>query len=456
MPLSDFPVNLEIDTEIENGYRWVRKFISDREWERRKKEIEDHLGDAFKNDEPISQSLMEGTLLVIQRDQIGWYLYLVHTFLYEPHKYEYYQGARVLPIFKRLGVDLDLVQRVEGIDKKMRDLLRKRSSEADAILFEVLVALIWTRNGWKVRIIEEGKAGKTPDFSVSKGAKQWQVECKRQKKTSDYAYRETQKRQILISHASEILLRYNLLLNITFHVELSSLSDTYLRDLLSRLIPNLKDEGRLISNEKVDIHLAFVDIVAVKRHLSAYFVKFGSPLHFELIAGKAVDHFNFTSGLQGSYFFVGEGKANNLFVSDVTKAYGVFCTCDAAAALHAKARDVRSQLFDALKQFNPDSDSIIHIGMETFDGPEVEMARWQKIVKTMSEVDSSQNTLGWIYIHYFQSYARATREWYFDETRSIFTPFVFPDQPPLNHSFLIIPEDDLPIKDASHWELDLP
>jgi len=89
------------------------------------------------------------------------------------------------------------------------------TSEADAILFEILTALLWIRNGWEVNIIEEGKSeGKSPDLLASKNGKTWQIECKRQKKTADYTYKETAKRQIMISHIGELLIQYNALLDI--------------------------------------------------------------------------------------------------------------------------------------------------------------------------------------------------------------------------------------------------
>lgn len=455
IPLSNFPINTYRDIEIENAYKWFKTFISENDWERRKKEIENYLSTIVRTSEPFSEPISAGTLIVINKDQIGWYLYLVHTYLFEPHKYEYYQGARVLPIFKRLGMNLNLVKDIDGINKKMRDLLKKRTSEADAILFEILTALLWTRNGWKVKVIEEGKSGKTPDFSVSKGNQEWQVECKRQKKTSDYTYRETLKRQILVSHISKILLQQNVLLDITFHVELTSLPDTYLRDILKDVIPQTKNQGRLISNNEMDVDISFVDISTIQNHLKSYFVKNNSPQHLELIANKPVDHSSFTSGFVGNFFYVGEDSANNLYISDIVNAFGIHCYCDSNLALSAKARDVRNQINDAISQFSPDSDAIIHIGMETFDGPEVEKARLEKIMRTMGGIDTGSNKLCWIYYHYFQSYTRSYRDWYFDETVSTATSFINP-VPPIEQTFLIVPEDEVSIEDASHWDKDLP
>ncbi|GAA6769436.1 hypothetical protein [Flavobacterium sp. CGRL2] len=42
MPLSQFPVSTNQEIEIENAYIWIRKFISEEDWNGRKKKIEDH------------------------------------------------------------------------------------------------------------------------------------------------------------------------------------------------------------------------------------------------------------------------------------------------------------------------------------------------------------------------------------------------------------------------------
>jgi hypothetical protein len=455
IPLSQFPINPVKDIDIENAYNWFKSFISDKDWLKRKNEIENYLSNIVRSSEPFSEPISEGTLLVVKKDQIGWYLYLVHVYLFEPHKYEYFQGARVIPIFKRIGMDVNLVVKIEGINKKMREMFKKRTSEADAILFEVLTSLLWVRNGWEVKIIEEGKGPKTPDFEVVKGTEKWQVECKRQMKTADYTYKETKKRQIMISQISKLLLQFNILLDIKFHVELVSLPDSYLFDLLNDIISTTKIPCKIISNESVDIELSFVDIELIQNHLKQYLVKNNSPQLFELIAKKEVDHSAFTSGFLGTFYYVGDGEANNLYINEIAKAFGVHCYCDSENALNAKARDVRRQIKSAISQFNPEANSIIHIGMETFDGPEVEMARTEKLINTMSNIDPKSNKLGWIFYHYFQSYTRSYMDWYFDETVSTATSFINPVLP-IKNTFLIIPEDEVMIEDASHWDKELP
>lgn len=456
IPLSRFPTVECDDEDIITAYEWFRSYLSQSDWLKKKNAIESYLS---KGLQPVdfSESVANGIRIVIDDDRMGWYLYLVYTYIYERHKYEYFQGARILPIFKRLGKNIDFVKSIEGIDKKVRDLLRKRSSEADAILFEILTGLLWVINGWKATILEEkqGEEGRKPDFLMTKGDEQWQVECKRQSKTADYTYRETQKRLTLINEIKELLLDNNILLDITFHVELKSLPDNYLKDLLVNIITGIDDSGSVISNTEVDIKISKIDTIKINKHLENYYVKNHSPQLLELIAGRAVDHSGFTSGIKGALFFLGEGNVNNSYISEIVNTFGVQCYCDAEASIMAKARDVKKQIYSAIKQFDSKIGSIIHIGMETFDGPTVERARLEKIMETMENFNTEDNNLCWIYYHYFQSYTRSDREWYFDETVNAVTSLVNPILPVPKH-FLIVPEEEVSIIDGSHWERDVP
>ena len=442
------------DNDIINAFKWLRSFISDKEWLDRKVKIEKEISITFLNHPPVID-IRKGTLIAIQKDQIGWYLYLVYTLIYEPYRYDYFQGARIIPIFKRIGMNLDLVKSIGGINKKVRDMLKKRTSEADAILFEIRIALLWVRNGWNVNMIEEGKAGKTPDFKASKDGEVCQIECKRQKKTADYTYIETAKRQIMISHISELLVQYNVLLDIKFHIELVSLPDTYLKDILKDLIPKIKCPGKLLSNKEVDIDVCFVDIKAIQKHLNKHYLKNNSPHLIELIANKPIDNLGFTCGINGNFCYIGEGEANNVFVSEIYNAFGVQCLCDAEEAIQAKARDIKNQMYSAIKQFDSDSNGIIHIGMETFDGPDVEKERARKIMNTLGQVDTMNSNLRWVYFHFFQSYSRSYQEWIIDETSDVATAYVDPISP-LQKTFLIVPDDSDTIENASHWNRQLP
>lgn len=453
LPVDKVPVSEYRDKDVKQSWKWFMSFISPASWQRRRTVIENRLDVRFKDNEQSSKSLTDGTLIAMKDDVIGWYLYLVDVLINEPHKYEYFQGARVIPLFKRMGANLEILKSINGIDKRVKDLLKKRRNEADALLFEILTALLWTMNGYEVTFIDEAN-NKTPDLIARKDGREWQIECKRQSKTSNYTYKETEKRQKMLSHIRDILIDKGILLDINFHVELVDLPDTFLKDLLSSKI-NLAIPGKIVSNEQVDIDLTYVVMDRVKNHLAKYYVKHNSPMLNKLIGGKPVDNKAFSCGVLGDFFRVGEGDVNNLYVSDISKAFGVYWNCDAKEALWSKARDIKSQLRKAMNQFDPENTSVVHIGLETFDGPIVENIREDKIGHTIQDIDTSETCLEWVFCHFFQAYSPHDRDWVFDETVSKF-PSHSEAESPLNITHLVIPEELDSFEEGAHWNRPLP
>lgn len=453
IPLEEFKFPKYEDHDVIKAWQWFMSFISEKSWRTRKQKIESNITFYFRPTVPFSESLTEGTLLVEKRDVIGWYLYLIDTLINEPHKYEYFQGARVVPIFKRLGEDLEKLKGIGGIRKKVKELINKRQSEADAFLFEILTALLWSRNGYEVAFLEESDK-KTPDLVARKEGNTWSIECKRQSKTSDYTYRETAKRQKMVSYIGDKLIGKNILLDIVFHVELHTLDDDFLKVLLEKKL-EFAIPGKIISNKQVDIDLEFVDIPGIKRHLQHHWVKNNSPMLNLLIGKKPVDNKSFTCGIYANFVRVGEGDVNNLFVDDIERAYGVYWDCDAPESLIAKARDIKKQVYDAMQQFTSEDTGVIHVGMETFEGPQVEKKRFEKINETLKKIDPNKSNLRWIFCSFFQAYSPPDQIWAFDETVSTISAFVRP-QSPLSNNLMIVPEDADTTNNLFHWERPLP
>ncbi len=101
------------DPNIEAAYRWLLSYLPSVEWEARRAAIEQYLEAIF---EPEAPSAADYHRLIGPEDQIGWYLYLAETSLYEPRQTEVNQAARILPILCRLGSELNLLRRIGGID----------------------------------------------------------------------------------------------------------------------------------------------------------------------------------------------------------------------------------------------------------------------------------------------------------------------------------------------------
>jgi len=199
-------------------------FIGDAQWRARKAEIKEYLNETLQAKPTISSDTKLKSVAIYD-DRIGWYLFLTEMFLYAPISYEGAQGSRVVPILKRLGLDLDILKSIKGIEERIEKLLFSDKDSPDSIIFELATALLWARNGWDVAFIEEAPPESRPDFKAVKEGVEWQIECKRLSQNSEYAKTEREHWLAMWSPFADLLIKKNLqlVLDIRFHVELQDL-----------------------------------------------------------------------------------------------------------------------------------------------------------------------------------------------------------------------------------------
>jgi hypothetical protein len=137
----------ETDDDIKCSLEWFLGFIGPIDWQKRESAIEKKIAFEYYNRMFKGKGAERMVRLTYNEDKIGWYLYLVEKLLTDPSQYEVIQGARVVPIFKRISADIEFLEKINGIVKKVRYLVKKGRAFADAILFEILIALLWTKIG---------------------------------------------------------------------------------------------------------------------------------------------------------------------------------------------------------------------------------------------------------------------------------------------------------------------
>jgi len=122
MPKDMPPFGGYSDPDVERVFDWMVGFLTAEEWRQRVETIEARLEatlaphasrEAATIYEPVS----------ISDDRAAWYLYLIDTVLHAPLNYEPTQGARVVPVFKRLGADFDMLKSVKGVDDRVERML---------------------------------------------------------------------------------------------------------------------------------------------------------------------------------------------------------------------------------------------------------------------------------------------------------------------------------------------
>jgi hypothetical protein len=451
------PVENTPDPDIEAAFRWLLSYLPSGEWAARRAAIEQHLETILepRTSPPPAAGYYR---LIGPEDQIGWYLYLVETSLYEPWRTEVNQAARVLPIFRRLGSELNVLRRIGGIDDKAVDVLGRSKSQPDSVLFEILIALLWSRNGWPdVALIPADPKEKRPDIRAARGSDEWFVETKRLTANSGYSLKERDKWLRLWNRLKDVLVELGLpvILDITFHVELETLDDDFARDQLAGKLKFVVSPCELVSNDEWTVSVRFVDFYKIRRHFEKFYVKAHSRQLQELVGGRWERGRGFTMILDAPTVCMGEGRVVNQYVERINWAAGAYWHCDAERAYEKKARDIRGHLAGAVEQLPATSPGVIHVGIETLDGELVEAERFKRILNTAAVFDPNGKDLRWVYCHLYEAYAPPDAAWYFDETIYPFGLNRQPNPEPIRLRASVVPNEEGVVKGA-HWLREAP
>jgi hypothetical protein len=448
----EIALNPDPDPDIQRAFDWLMSFLQPGEWDNRKSAIEKHL-EAILKPMPRTSEIAPLRRLVGTEDRIGWYLYLVETSQHEPYRTEFHQASRVLPVFKRLGAELDQLLKIGGIESQATKILGVSKGQPDSVLFEMLVALLWIRNGWKnVAFIPPSATEKRPDIRAESDGEEWFVETKRMATSSEYSLKEREKWLRMWGRFNRCLIqnRYPFILDISFHVELEFLDDDFLVSQLEKKLKLVIGPCKLISNETWDVDIRFVNLQKIAAHLEKQYVKNPSRQLQELIGGSWERSKGFTFVMLSSSVRIGGDRGVNEYIEDISWAAGAYWHCDAERAIESKARDIRRHLSDAVDQLPSKGRGVVHVGIETFDGEYVEAERYARIIDTVATFNAKEKNLRWIYIHLYESYSPPTMSWFFDETIYKFGPDEAVANEPISSHYTVVPDKDGGIPSA-HW-----
>ncbi|WP_371880035.1 hypothetical protein [Caballeronia sp. S22] len=335
-------------------------------------------------------------------DRIAWYLYLCELAISNPYSLPTYYSSRVLPFFSAIGSKLTFRDAVEGFQEKLDETMSKRRRDPDGHVFEMLVALSYAESGWYVEFIPEGPE-KTPDLRVKQGEVELLVECKRQSSLSDYAGREeaTWRRHWERAVGRILSNRQWVWFDVVVHKELHLLPDDWFDSRLARLLPLAQAESGS-SDEAATIRVRVIDKKPLHEDLQWSFVKaFGSKLR-HLLGQDWVGENAVTSLLvEGKFAKTADDGVFSKFYDAVYWATGATFACDAENSIETKARDVKSLVARAVAQLPEDAMSIVHVGLETLEGPGVEDRRMRKVIPSLEQMTRMKNVQG-VVVHSFQ------------------------------------------------------
>ncbi len=201
---------------------WLLGFVPPGEWKRRRTAIADAV-------ERMTTDPASVDVLAFRDDSANWYLYLLDVFVRTPLEVEVHQAARILPVFAAIGRNLDLIRAIKGSTERVQRMLTTPRADADAVLFELLVAAGYARLGGQVELIPETSAQKTPDMVVVRNGGEFLIECKRLARRSDREISESEKWRKIWRPVRELLVQHGhwVVVDIDFREDILSLPDDF-------------------------------------------------------------------------------------------------------------------------------------------------------------------------------------------------------------------------------------
>jgi hypothetical protein len=451
------------DADIERAFDWFTSFLPVGEWNHRKAAVESYIEELFAP-KAKTGDLTDYHRLIGPSDKMSWYLYLVQMSQHEPYRTEVNQAARVLPIFKRLGSELNNLLKLGGVENQAKRALNSNKEAPDSVLFELLIGLLWYRNGYPdVSFIPTTPKEKRPDIRAVRNGEEWFIEAKRLSTNSAYSVKERSLWLRMWDRFKGCLIAgpYPFILDITFHVELETLPEDFLLTELKGKLPLVACPCELVSNDTWAVVVRFVDFQKISDHLETQYVKAHSRQLQELVGGSWDRKKGFTFVMNSANVRINGYRGLNHYVESIDWAAGAYWHCDAERATEIKARDIRGHLSDAVSQFPGGGRGVVHIGIETPDGEDVEAERFTRMIDSLGKFDPAGKDLRWVYCHLFESYAPPTpgKNWYIDETIYKFGANRDANSEPLETFACVIPEDEadeVGEGHSVHWLRDAP
>lgn len=446
--------------DIKKTFYWFIEFMGSDNWINRRSKVIEYFSKVGKKlyEQPEKYDIdSENGRIAFYQDWVAWYLYLAESLADRPAVDEPSQSSRIWPFFATIGKYIDELKQAKGIDAKLYDLLKKRINQPDSILFELVVAICYMKNGWVVEFIPESGKGKTPDLYVTRGSQSYFVECKRLAKTTKYSEEE---RSLWLSRWREVLphlIQYphSIFLDIKFKIEILKTDVSLVADAFHDMIKSdTGTHGFCFENDHIKLCARHMNMKRMREHFEKWMVKYPSPQLLSLFDDNYDPQGNYTSACEAKLLEINPDSESviNVFADDIKKAYCAKWECTAIESINKKAKDIKNLLVKAVKQAPKNGSTIIHIGYETLHGPTIEYIRDAKIVEILSKFNFGNKDIASIFCHSFQSRLFANNQWDFAETTRYFGFTKEPNDLLLKN--LLMDREGTTIANETHWSQD--
>jgi hypothetical protein len=345
------------------------------------------------------------------RDLFGWYLFLAESLTDHPWNYEIVYGCRVIPIFVAIGMNLDLLLKMDGFSERATRAIGSARSQPNGPLFEILVAAAYAREGAKVAFkLEMAGQSKSHDLDINLNGKDWAVECKRME-GGEYHEGERQRMRDLWKQPCFALVRNkrDAIMEVSFKIELKDVPDKYLLEKVGKFI------GRSLSAHIWDDRIAEgsicnLDLEPIQQALKDRYLLHPSSKFTQLLTGS----YQRAESMLAMMSL--KPASNPHFIESLGSAVVCRWVSHSEDAVEKKARDIMKRLSDANEQLPSNVAGVVHIGFEALGADLIEQRRYEKIIDTARKFDRGSSGLEVIYCNYFAPDPAPDEVWAIDET----------------------------------------
>lgn len=409
------------------GYEFLKDKLHPNDWIKRRQAIIEYL-----KDRPADYSSPNGKIR-FTNDETSWYIFLCEEFFRNPLLTNPSQMSRIAPWIISLGKSVDELKKLDGIENKLKDLIKKYKGNPDGTLFELLIAATYLKKGYMIEFLEE-KSIKTPDMRVFKSDEEFFVECKKLQRRTDYAEKE---RNLFLKSwdesKQELLKKYP---NYWFFAKIKT-------ELVGGKVLNLKEKfhnlvekNHILTYEDHEISLVGKkrDLNQINDYLQANYVKMESFVFSKLLG----DDFVYSNADRTHILIMipdimelASAPTLGLFVNKLGSFLGVTRVFINENSQNKKSKEVVKQVREGLEQLDSYPNSIVHVLYEALEDSQVETKRWVKIQEKMQELEKELASDVSIKVHRLTYFESVDQMFDVDETimswgkKLSFNPFIF-------------------------------
>jgi hypothetical protein len=286
--------------------------------------------------------------------------------------------------------------------------------QPDSGIYELLVALAYRRGGWdRVEFVPETPGrGRTPDLNVYRPRSRWAVECKRLA-ASPYAARE-KLRGIKLAEAIQALsleAGESVVVEVRYKIELTDVPDDY-------LVAHVQSAIERRSSTRWNDEIASGNVRPVNWELARHvlqndYVYFGSSRMIELLAGHYAHDADHSMAAKWRPWPDRPEYADAVYHASVVTWWS-----HSTAAIRQKARHFHKILVNAEGQLPSDRPGVIHVGIESYAGSQVDFLRHRSNSLRTRFFEPRNSRLRWVYGNYFvpEATTRKDESWAITET----------------------------------------